>query len=153
MNIKGVIDKMNKFLNNPIARIVSMFVVIVMTILLTSAATNKTATEQISDFARYQFKTSIREVLNEEVMPALQENSEAIKRLDTMVDMQMQSIYDETVRQIEKTYEKYQKGDRDFTKVNFDAMAKTWKALPEERKTDSLCVKYKTLMAYYPNLK
>lgn len=153
MSMEKVVDQMSKFLASPVSRFFGSCIVIVIAVLFTSFTTNKSATDQISEFANFQFKTAIREVLAEEVTPKLNENAQAIARLDEMVDMQMQSIYDETVRQIEKTYEKYQKGERDFTKVNFDAIAKTWKALPDERKTDALCVKYTTLMAYYPNLK
>lgn len=153
MQIEKVVEQMSKFLASPITKFLTMCGVIIISVLLTSFTTNKSATDQISEFANYQFKNAIREVLAEDVMPRLEENADAIKRLDCMVETQMQSIYDETIRQVEKTYEKYQKGEREFAKVNFDAIAKTWKALPENRKTDALRVKYETLMAYYPKLK
>ena len=150
---KGVYEIMKKFLSNPIAKAIGMCLVLFCTIVFTSFTTQKTAGEQVAQFAQFQFKTAVREVIAEEVMPKLIENAVAIDRLDCMIDQQMQAIYDETVRQIEKTYEKYQKGERDFTKVNFDAISKTWRALPDERKTDTLKSKYSILMAYYPNLK
>jgi chromosomal replication initiation ATPase DnaA len=151
--VKEVYETMAKILSSPIAKAVGMVIVLICTILFTSFTTQKTAGEQVAQFAQYQFKNAVREVIAEEVMPKLIENAEAIERLDCMVDQQMQSIYDETIRQIEKTYEKYQKGERDFTKVNFDAIAKTWKALPDERKSDTLKSKYEILMEYYPKLK
>lgn len=153
MKLKEGLEEMSKLIANPIVRLAAFIVFVAGVFIFCSFTFQKSASDQLADYAHYQFKQSIREVLAEEVTPALKQNGEAIARLEVKTDALVQGTYDEIIRQVEKTYEKYKKGDYgDFTKTNFDALSKNWKMLPDEKKTDALKMKYDALMKYYPNL-
>jgi hypothetical protein len=152
--MEKVVNKMAKFLASPISKAVGGIVLVIGTMLFTSFTTSKSVTDGLKDYYTFQSKQAIREVLNEEVIPQLKTQGEAIARLEKTTDALVCGTYDGYVKDINKYYEKYQKGDSaDFTKTNFDAMSGWWKKLPEDRKTDALRMKYEMLMAYYPNLK
>lgn len=154
MTLKEGVNIMSKILLSPVAKALALVIMFFITIILTSATTQRSASEQLSDYAKYQFKQSIREVLSEDVIPKIEKQGEAIARLEVTTSSLVSGTYDTYVKDIMKYYEKYKKGDvGDFTKTNFDAMAGWWMVLPESRKTDALAMKYKALMDYYPNLK
>lgn len=141
-------------MKNPLVKVFAGIITVIAVALFSSFATQKSVTDSLKDYAQYNFKESIRAVLKEEVIPQLQTNAAAIDSLKKTTDALADGVYNGYVKDINKYYEKLQKGDvQDFTRTNFDAMTGWWKVLPDDKKTDALAFKYNTLMAYYPNLK
>jgi hypothetical protein len=152
-----VVAAMSKFIDNPLVKLVGSMVIIAILMMFSSFTAqnvmSKNVKDQLADYIAYQNKQVIVNALNETVMPTLTANGEAIARLEKTTNTLVEDKYNVYIKDINKYYEKYKKGDvGDFTKVNFEAMTGWWLCLPDSKKTDALRVKYDALMAYYPNL-
>jgi hypothetical protein len=152
-----VVEAMSQFVDNPLVKLIGSVVIIAILMMFSSFTAqnvmSKNVKDQLADYVAYQNKKVIVEALNETVMPTLNKQGEAIARLEVTTNTLVEDKYDSYVKDINKYYEKYKKGDtEDFTKTNFDAMTGWWMCLPATRKTDALKVKYDALMSYYPNL-
>ena len=149
-----MLEKVDELMKNQIVKLCSVIVTVLSVAIFSSFATQKSIMESVNNYAQYNFKESVRAVLNEDVLPRLQENAIAIDDLKNTTSALADGVYNGYVKDINKYYEKYQKGDYgDLTKTNFEAMAGWWKVLPDSKKTDALIFKYNALMSYYPNLK
>ena len=139
----------NVFKSN-FAKLIASVLAVLLAMLFTSFTTQLSIKDQLYD----SYKQSIREVIKEEIIPVLEQQGEAIERVEKKADSLLSGTYDDMVRNITKYYEKYSKGDYgDLTKTNIEAMTGWWKQLPDDRKTDALKIKYDTLISYYPDLK
>jgi len=69
--------------------------------------------------------------------------------INAKLDMLVESIYTEQIRQIEKTAEAIYKDPGDVKATNVKEILRKWKSFPETMKTDDLIAKYGLIVKWY----
>jgi len=134
-------------LNSPLAKFLGVILAVLGIAVYSSWTTKKNITDSIQDYSRYAFKESVIAAINETGLP------EQSKENNQMLKILVEDNYQETIKQVNKDYEKIGKGDLgDLTKTNLDRLATTWKQLPDEYKTDTLKTKYDYVMSFYSKI-
>lgn len=145
---------MEKILKSKITKSIGIVLAFLGMAILSSFTTRSSLEEQFADFTEMQFEKSVQRVMDKTVTPQLSTLIISVDRIETKVDAQGMAIVSEIIRQIEKNYEKYQKGDfADISETNLKYVSDNWILVPEEKRTDILKKEYAVIIDYYVKIK
>ena len=158
--MKGVYEAMKKIISNPIFTFVAIVLSIMATGMFTSASSGADYKKAIIEFVEKTNTEAIKSVINEVITPRLDSIDDNMMSIDKRVGNLEKGVntlnegtWQDHVKDINKYYEKYKKGDiQDFTKTNFEAMTGWWKDLADRYKDDALINRYNILVEYYSKI-
>jgi hypothetical protein len=148
------VEKMAKFFGSPVVKWVGVVLAFFGMGVLSSFTTKVNIQDQFTQFTSEQYEKSIQAVVDKSVTPQLKEQSQILSRLETKITFLSEQTEGTIIRQIERDYEQYQKGNyNNISETNLKYEAENWVNISDDRKNAILEREYTVLMDYYARIK